>query len=138
MSAAGEPTTTDVKVTIAPDTIDMPQLKPTLKGTLEPKTLGRPVLADYTLGVNMLVDMDNVAETVIIGIKLFQHKEKLETFHLAEVYVLGGPVGGDLGYMGSMALCRVDFPEGRYDIKFDDEVVRQVRELTFPGPKAFK
>ncbi|HVY60903.1 MAG TPA: hypothetical protein VHF22_04585 [Planctomycetota bacterium] len=133
-----EPASTGVKVTLAPDSIEMPQLRPTTKGTLEPKTVGRPVLADYTLGVNVLVDMDNVAETIVMGVKLFPHRDKVEQYHLAEVYVLGGPVGGDVGYMGSLALCRVDFPGGGYDIKYDDEVVRQVRDLVFPGPKAFK
>ena len=116
----------------------MPQLKPTQKGSLDPKTIGRPVLADLVLGVNLLVDMDNIAETTIIGVKVFQHKEKNETFHLAEVYVLGGPIGGDLGYMGSMALFRIELPDGKYDIKHDDEIVAAVREALLPGPKAYK
>jgi len=129
---------TGLKIARAPETIEMPQLRPTTRGTLEPKTVGRPVLADYVLGVNLLVDMDNVAETSIMGIKLFPHRDKLGTFCLAEVYVLGGPVGGDVGYLGSLALFRVDFPDGKYDIKYDDELVSRIRELLFPGPKAFK
>src|SRR5262245_6677729 len=127
-----------VKVTRVNDTVEWPQLKPTTKGALEPKSVGRPILADLPLGVNLLVDMDAVAETTIIGVKVFPHREKLESFHLAEVYMLGGPMGGDVAYMGSLMCCRVDFPEGKYDIKHDDEIVRQVRELLLPGPKGLK
>ncbi len=133
-AAAGD----DVKIERAADAIEMPQLRPTQKGTLEPKTVGRPILADYTLGVNLLVDMDSVAETQIVGAKLFPHKEKTESFHLVEVYVLTGPIGGDLGYQGSLGLFRVDFPGGQYDIKHDDELVAKVRDQLFPGPKAYK
>lgn len=132
------PTQAPVKVTRAGETVDVPQLRPTPKGTLDPKTVGRPVLADYTLGVNLLVDMDNVAETQIVGVKLFPHKEKNDSYHLAEVYVLSGPVGEDVGYVGSLGCFRVDFPGGKYDIKYDDDVVAQVRDHVFPGPKAYK
>lgn len=127
-----------VKVTRAPETIPLPQLKPTPKGTLEPRTVGRPVLRDLVLGVNLLVDAASVAESNVIGVKIFQHRDKTEQFHLAEVYVLGGPIGGDIGYLGSILLCRVDFPGGLYDEKYDGEVVRQVRELLLPGPGAYK
>jgi hypothetical protein len=116
----------------------MPQLKATTKGTLEPKSVGRPVIADYPLGVNLCVDMDNVAETLVFGVKLFQHRDKTESYFLAEAYILGGPLGGATGYMGSIGLFRVDFPGGNYDVKFDDEIVATVREMLFPGPKAFK
>ena len=130
---------TGLKITSAPDHIDLPQLKPTTKGTLEPRTIGRPVLADFPLGVSLLVDMDNVAESLVIGIKLFPHRDKTESFHLAEAYILGAPVGEPTGYMGSLALFRIDFPgSGNYDVKFDDEIVERIRALLFPGPKAFK
>jgi hypothetical protein len=127
-----------LKVTRAPETVVLPQLKVTPKGTLEPKTVGRPVLADLVLGINYLRDPDGNVDTSVIGLKLFPHKEKLESYHLAEVYVLGGPPEGDLGYLGSLALCRVDFPGGQYDIQFDDELVAKVRDVVFPGPQAFK
>lgn len=130
---------TGLRIGPAPESVEMPQLKPTTKGTLEPKTVGRPVLADYPLGVTMLVDMDNVAETLVFGIKLFPHRDKSESYHLAEAYLLGGPAGGATGYMGSLGLFRVDFPNGgAYDVKFDDEIVERIRAQLFPGPKAFK
>ena len=127
-----------VTVTLAPESIPLPQLKVTPKGGLEPKTIGRPVLRDLTLGVNVLVDANDVAESNIIGLKIFPHKDKTESYHLAEVYMLGGPVGGDVTYLGSLLLCRVDFPGGVYDEKHDDEVARQVRDLLVPGPAEFR
>lgn len=134
---AGE-SASGLKIAPAAEHIDLPQLKPSTKGTLDPKTVGRPVLADYTLGVTLCVDMDNVTETLVFGIKLFPHRDKSESYHLAEVYLLGAPLGGATGYMGSLASYRVDFPGGNYDVKFDDEIVERIRLLLFPGPKAFK
>jgi hypothetical protein len=136
MSAAAP--SPELKVALAPDSIDVPQLRPTTKGTLEPKAVGKSSVADLTLGVRLLVDMDNVAESLVFGIKIFPYREKQESFHLAEVYLVGGAVGGDLGYMGSLALCRVDYPGGDYDAKYDDELAARVRELILPGPKAYK
>jgi hypothetical protein len=128
----------DLKVERAADSIECPQLRPTVKGTLEPKTIGRPILADLTLGVNLMVDMDNVTMTSIVAVKIFPHKEGNDTFHLAEAYVLGAPLGGEYTYAGSVGLYRVDYPGGKYDIVHDDEVAKRVRDLLFPGPKAYK
>ena len=127
-----------VKVTRAPASIAVPQLRPTPKGTLEPKTVGRPVLKDLVLGVNLIIDMSNVTETNVIGVKIFPHKDKIESYHLAEVYVLGGPVGEGVSYLGSLLLCRLDYPEGVYAEQHDDQVVAAVREMLLPGPQAYQ
>ena len=127
-----------VNVTRAPESVTLPQLRPTQKGTLEPKTVGRPILKDLVLGVNLLIDMSYVAETNVIGIKIFAHKEKTESYHLAEVYVLGGAVGGDMSFLGSLLLCRLDYPDGVYSDQHDDQVVAAVREMLLPGPKAYQ